>query len=156
MPTISVAVLSLLSGALGAAVGVVLGHVLAQRRSRKDSLDGFRLKAYADFISAASQLVAARRMGSTSDLISDLAVLNDAKVRICMCADVYVVEALVDFWRLGGTLEKEEEILAFTRLCQRIRESIGNERNDTAFLDISSTLFRLEPSSYSYRSAKSL
>jgi hypothetical protein len=156
MTALLTVVLALLSGAVGAGVGAVLGHVLTQRRSRKDSLASFRLKAYADFISAASHLVAGRRLGGTSDRQSDLATLNDAKVRICICADVSVVEALVKFWELGGTLEQEEEILAFTRLCRRIRESLGNEPNDIQAVDIAQTLFQLEPSTYSYRAAKKL
>jgi hypothetical protein len=147
-------VLSLLSGAIGAGVGAVLAHIFTQRRSRLDSLAAFRLRAYTDFISAASHLVAGRRLGTTSDKVSDLATLNDAKARICICAEPPVVEALVKFWKLGGTLEQELEILAFTQLCKRIRESLGNERNDIGSLDISDTLFRLEPSPYSFRASK--
>lgn len=152
-PLITV-VLSLLSGAIGAGVGAVLAHVLTQRRSRHDSLAAFRLKAYTDFISAASHLVANRRLGTTSDQVSDLAALNDAKARICICAEVPVVEALGKFWKLGGTLEQEGEILAFTRLCARIRESLGNDKNDIHSVDVSDILFRIEPSKYSFRGSK--
>lgn len=147
-------VLSLLSGAIGAGVGAVLAHVLTQRRSRHDSLAAFRLKAYTDFISAASHLVASRRLGTTSDQLGDLAAINDAKARICMCAEVPVVEALGKFWKLGGTLEQESEILAFTRLCARIRESLGNEKNDIHSVDVADILFHIEPSKYSFRGSK--
>lgn len=52
----------------------------------------------------------------------------------------------MEFWQCGATLETETEVLAFTRLCMRIRESLGLRH-----IEISDTLFRLEPSSYSYR-----
>jgi len=110
-----------------------------------------RLNAYRDFIRATSHLVAARRAGRTSDELQELGALNDAKTRICICSERPVVEALERFWLQGGTLEKEQEILAFTHLCRAMRASLGNERLP---LDIrlSDVVFRLEPSTYSYRS----
>jgi hypothetical protein len=151
MTAMSVALLSLLSVGIGA----LISHFLTSRRSRLDDLAGFRLKAYGDFIGASAVLIAARRVGRIEDEIDDLAKLNDAKARICICAEPPVVEALKDFWKSGGTLELEHEILAFTRLCMRIRESLGNKKNDILGSDISETLFRLEPSSYSYKLKKS-
>jgi len=142
------AVLSLFS----ALIVAIIGHVLSQRRSRKDELVGLRLKAYSDFINAASRLVAARRLGRTSDEIEELSTLNDAKARICICADAPVVKALAKFWENGGTLEKESEIIAFTWLCMQIRRSLINKKNDIEVSILSNTLFRLEPSNYSYRS----
>jgi len=54
--------------------------------------------------------------------------------------------------RQGGTLEREQEILAYTRLCQSMRVSIGS---DPLGLDVrlSDILFKLEPSTYSYRTS---
>jgi hypothetical protein len=144
------AVISLMS----ALIVALAGHVLSERRKRHDELIDLRLKAYTDFINSASRLVADRRLGKTQDNPSDLAALNDAKTRICICADPPVVDALAEFWHHGGTLEKEQGILAFTRLCMRIRESLGNKHNDIANHDISDTLFRLEPSPYSFRATK--
>jgi len=37
----------------------------------------------------------------------------------------------------------------------RIRESLGNKKNDILGSDISNTLFKLEPSAYSYKLKKS-
>jgi hypothetical protein len=54
-----------------------------------------RLKAYTDFINAVSRIVSARRKGHTEDELNELAALNDAKTRICICADKGVVEALL-------------------------------------------------------------
>jgi hypothetical protein len=87
--------------------------------------------------------------------IDELAKPNDAKARICICAEPPIIEALSEFWKSGGTLELEHEILAFTRLCIRIRESLGNKKNDILSSDISDTLFKLEPSTYSYKLKKS-
>ena len=141
--------LSIITGLLG----VVLGHVLAQRKSRKDELAKMRLDAYSDFIRATSHLVAARRAGRTTDKHEELSALNDAKARICVCSDAPVVEALEEFWLQGGTLEKEQEILAFTRLCRSMRASLGGERLDLN-IRLSDILFKLEPSTYSYRGSR--
>lgn len=148
----SAAVAALLS-LLSALIVAILSHVFASRRRRRDELAELRLKAYADFINEATRLVAARRMGRVVDEIEELAALNDAKTRILVCADAPVVQALAEFWEHGGTLEKESEILAFTRLCMRIRESLGNTRHDINDVSISNVLFRLQPSTYSYKVA---
>lgn len=145
------AIVVALSSLVGGVLGVLLTHVFSIKRKQRDELAEFRLKAYVDFINAASRLVSARRVGRTADEIEELAALNDAKIRICICADPKVVEALVKFWKYGGTLEREREILAFTRLCLQIRESLGNSRNDIVHMEISNTLFKLQPSAYSYR-----
>ena len=90
-------------------------------------------------------------MGRTDDAVDELWALNDAKVRICICAEPAVVEALTAFWKHGGTLEKELEILAFTRFCMRVRESLGYDANDIPGTDLSDTLFKLQPAIYSYK-----
>lgn len=146
MTAVLAALLALITGLLGA----VVGHLLAERKSRRDELSKMRLEAYGDFIRATSHLVAARRAGRTNDELQELGTLNDAKARICICSDGPVVQAMERFWLQGGTLEKEQEILAFTHLCRAMRASLGNERLG---LDIrlSDVLFKLEPSTYSYR-----
>ena len=140
-------VLSLFS----AMIVAVIGHLLNERRNRRDDLAKFRLRAYTDFIHAASRLITARRLGEVENQREQLAALNDAKARICICADSPVVEALSQFWLSGGTLEKESEVLAFTRLCTKMRESLGNRRHDMTKFSLSDTLFHLEPSSFSFR-----
>lgn len=146
MSIVLAALLSLLAGLIGA----VFGHVLSERKSRNDELAKMRLDAYSDFLRITSHLVFARRSGRTQDELDELGALNDAKARICVCADAPVVEALEKFWLQGGTLEKEQEILAYTRLCRAMRESLGRDRLS---LDIrlSDVLFKLQPSTYSYR-----
>ena len=143
------ALLSLLS----ALIVAVLSHVFTMRRNRQDELAELRLKAYADFINAASRLVAARRLGQVIDEIAELAALNDAKTRICVCANAAVIAALADFWEHGGTLERESEILAFTRLCMTIRESLGNSPRELHGVKLSNLLFKLQPSTYSFKYA---
>jgi len=141
-----VAILTLISGLIGA----IFGHILSEKKSRNDELANMRLEAYTDFLKATSLLVSARRSGRTLDEVNELGALNDAKARICVCADARVVEALESFWLQGATLEKEREILAYTRLCRAMRESLGRDRLSHE-LRLSDMLFRLEPSSYSYR-----
>lgn len=118
------AILSLVTGLIGA----VFGHALSEKKSRNDELAKMRLDAYTDFLKATSLLVSARRSGRTQDEIAELGALNDAKARICVCADAEVVEALESFWLQGGTLEKEQEIIAYTNLCRAMRESLGRDR----------------------------
>src|SRR6266700_8024397 len=114
------ALLAALPSFVGVVVGAVLAHLFSTFRNRGDELAQFRLQAYADFIAAASHLVAARRIGRTADEIAELAKLNDAKTRIIICADEPVVTALDEFWRSGGTLEQEPGVIAFTALCLRM------------------------------------
>lgn len=139
---------------LGVVVGVVLGHIFTEKRSRRDELAKLRLTAYSDYVRATSNLAAARRLGKTDIEFVQLSALNDAKTRICLSANIPVVKALTEFWMAGGTLEREEEVLAFKRLCERMRESLGNEQIGASVLNFSDTLFQLEPSSYSYRAEK--
>lgn len=150
------AIFATLLSLTSAVVVALVAHRLAGRRTRGNELASMRLKAYGDFLQAASRLVAARRLGKKNDELEELAVLNDAKARICVCAEAAVVEAIADFWLAGGTLEREEEILAFKRLCVAMRESLGNRRNDIAMLRLSDTLFRLEPSAFSFRADRSV
>ncbi|BBA35373.1 uncharacterized protein sS8_3435 [Methylocaldum marinum] len=78
------AIVVALSSLVGGVLGVLLTHVFSIKRKQRDELAEFRLKAYVDFINAASRLVSARRVGRTADEIEELAALNDAKIRICI------------------------------------------------------------------------
>lgn len=138
---------------ISACLGAWLNHVFSIKRKRKDELAEFRLKAYVDFINAVSRLVNARRIGLIFDELDELTALNDAKIRICICAEAPVVESLVEFWKCGGTLEGELEILAFTHFCMQIRENLGNSNREIYALDISNTLFKLQPATYSFKHA---
>ena len=149
----SIAITATLS-LLSAITVAVLGHFFSTRRKRIDELAEMRLKAYSDFINSISRITSARRNGRTEDELDDLSALNDAKNRICICANKEVVEALIEFWGAGGTLETEKEVIALTQLCYRIRESLGNKRNDIVDLELSKTLFSLEPSTFSFRAKK--
>ena len=115
---VSIAVASTLSF-FSALIVAVVGHLFSSKRKRRAELAEMQLKAYTDFINAVSRLVSARRKGHTEDELNELAALNDAKTRICICADKAVVEALSEFWENGGTLEGEHELQAFTRFCYR-------------------------------------
>ncbi|MDG1581758.1 hypothetical protein [Pseudomonas sp. GOM6] len=144
---------SALIALLSAVIGALLGHYLSERKSRNDELAKMRLDSYKDFITATSLLFSARRSGRTQDEAAELGALNDAKTRVCICASTKVVECLEEFWLQGGTLEKEQEILAFTRLCTAMRESLGPEKLKFD-IKLSNVLFKLEPSTYSYKASR--
>lgn len=137
-------------------MGALLTHFLTEKRKRREELMEQKLKAYSDFINSVSKIIAARRLGQTENDTGELAILNDAKIRICICGDKSVVEALTEFWDYGGTLEREHEILAFTRLCMTIRESLGYNPHDIADLNMSNTLFKIEPSNFSFRNSNKI
>lgn len=143
-------ILTVIISLTSAVMVAFIGHFLSEKRKRIEELTAFRLSAYTDFLNSISYLVTARRLGRTSDEIEELAKLNDAKTRICICSDTSVVEALIKFWKYGGTLEREEEILAFTQFCYEIRISLGFSLKDTLRLELSDILFNLQPSKYSY------
>ena len=132
-------------------IGAFIAHYLATFRMKKSDLSKFQIEAYSDFLEASAKLSIARRLGDRSNGNVDLAALNNAKSRIIACGDFEVVEALVHFWDQGATLELEHEILAYTRLIYVIRAKLGHKKHDLFDLKISNTLFKLEPSSYSYR-----
>lgn len=144
--TLLVAVLS----GVAALLGVALGHILSARRARLDELAELRMAAYVDFVRSTSLLFTARRAGRTEDEIEELARLNDAKTRILLSADPSVLKSLERFWLQGGTLEKEQEIIAFRNLCDEMRVSLGKERVSLQ-VDLAGVLFRVQPSTYSYK-----
>jgi hypothetical protein len=138
---------------ISAIVAAFFAHYFATSRMKRDDLSKFRMAAYTDFISASSKLAVLRRLGDTDSDIDILAALNDAKNRIIMCGSKQSVEALNEFWLLGGTLEGERELIAFRHLSQVIRSEFGYKSHDLHSLDISNTMFKLEPSNYSFRAS---
>ena len=139
----------MLSG-VAALLGVALGHILSAKRARLDELAAMRMAAYVDFVRSTSLLFTARRAGRTEDEIEELARLNDAKTRILLSANTSVLKSLERFWLQGGTLEKEQEIIAFRNLCDEMRVSLGKERVSLQ-MDLAGVLFKVQPSTYSYR-----
>ncbi|ENG7994413.1 hypothetical protein ACI5C3_004092 [Vibrio vulnificus] len=143
---------TVLTSILSACIVGVITHQLTIKRKRKDELMELRLKAYTDFILATSRLVSARRTGNVEDSPSELALLNDAKTRICLFSEPDVVVALEQFWGNGATLEVEQELQSFTRFCYAIRASLGFKENDLIVheVELSRLLFKLEPSKFSF------
>jgi len=135
---------------VSALIVAFLGHLFAIKRQKRNELAEMRFNAYKDFINATTRLSASRRIGITTNEIDDLAALNDAKVRICICGEKEVIEELTKFWEYGGTLEKEGELQAFRRLCLKIRKSLGCNWKEITPLEISKILFKLEPSNFSF------
>lgn len=140
---------------LSSFIAAFLAHHLATSRMRLSELSKFQSSAYSDFLGASARLAVARRLSDTSNENIDLAALNDAKARIIICGDREIVEALAKFWELGGTLESESEILAFNNLIKIIRNRFGHNAHDIQDLNISNSLFKLEPRSFSFKAAQS-
>lgn len=147
--------MTILISFLSSLIAGFVAHYLATSRMKLSELSKFQSAAYTDFIGSSARLAVARRLGDTSNENFDLAELNDAKARIIACGHREVVEALVKFWELGGTLEREPEILAFNNLIQVIRKCLGHKAHDVYDLDISKSLFKLEPQSFSFKAQKS-
>ena len=145
----SALLVAMLSG-VAALLGVALGRILSAKRARLDELAAMRMAAYVDFVRSTSLLFTARRAGRTEDEIEELARLNDAKTRILLSANTSVLKSLERFWLQGGTLEKEQEIIAFRNLCDEMRVSLGKERVSLQ-MDLAGVLFKVQPSTYSYR-----
>ena len=147
---ISILASSLLS-LLTAVLVAVLSHLFTSKRQRRNELAEIRLKAYIDFINATARLSVLRRRGAVKDDIEDLAILNGAKAVICICGHKEVIKELTEFWQQGGTLEKESELLSLKSLCFKMREGLGCDWKEIALLEISDTLFKLEPSNFSFK-----
>ncbi|MCE9685700.1 hypothetical protein LZP73_05650 [Shewanella sp. AS16] len=144
--------MTILISFISSIIAAFLAHFLATTRSKKSELLKFQIQSYSDFLAAASRVAVSRRIGSITDENVDLVALNDAKSRIITCGNVEVVEALIHFWNMGGSLEREQEILAYKNLTQLMRSSLGHKQHDMFDLKVSDALFKLEPSSFSFRS----
>jgi len=145
---------TILISIISSIIAAFLAHYLATSRSKSSELLKFQIQSYSDFLAAASRLAVSRRLGDTSNENIGIIELNDAKNRIITCGHIEVVKALIHFWDMGATLEREDEILAYTTLTQVMRSNLGHKRYDLFDLKVSKTLFKLEPSSFSYRASK--
>ncbi|MEH6640571.1 hypothetical protein [Vreelandella glaciei] len=139
---------------ISSVIAAFLAHYLATSRMKRAELSKFQIEAYSNFTAAAARLAVARRTGDTTDENIDLAALNDAKSKIITCGHVEVVEALIRFWNLGGTLEREREILAFDHLVKVMRSKLGYKAHDIHDLKVSDALFKLEPATFSFRASR--
>lgn len=133
---------------IGSLFGVVVGAILQSyllRRNQKDTrISEWRNTAYTDFINAATLVATAQRQGKRDTVSDQLARLSDAKARICVYGDAEVISELAEFWRHGATLQTESEILAFTRICLKIRESLEVPGRKINSFDISQLLFSID------------
>lgn len=133
-------------GLLGVGFGAWLQAHLTRKNNQNSKLAELQNKAYADFLNSASAIAVAQRAGNRDRVESELAILTDAKARICVYGHSAVVNELAKFIRAGGTLQTESEILSFTRLCIHIRESVGVSSEAVSLPDISQLLFSVEVS----------
>ncbi len=143
--------MTILISVISSILAACLTHYLATSRMKKNELSKFQVQAYSDFLIATSKLAVVRRAGDVTNENVDVAELNDAKSRIIVCGHKEVVEAMLKFWRTGATLELERGLLAYQRMVQIMRKNLGHKEFDLHDLDIADAVFKLEPSSYSYK-----
>ena len=146
--------MTILISLVSAVIAAFCAHYLATSRNKKSELLKFQIQSYSDFLSAASELAVSRRLGSMENENNNLTALNDAKCRIITCGEKEVIDALINFWNNGSTLEREREILAYKKLIQVMRSNIGHRKNDIFDPQITDALFKLEPSSFSFKAKR--
>jgi hypothetical protein len=138
------AYIAIIGSLLGVIVGAILQSYLVRRNQKDNRLLEWRNTAYTDFINAATLVATAQRHGKRDVVSEHLARLSDAKARICVYGDAFVIAELAEFWRHGATLQTESEILAFTRVCLTIRKSLDVSGTATNLPDISQLLFSID------------
>lgn len=131
-------------GVLGVVLGALLQGVFNRKNQKVNNLSELQNKAYSDFLNSVSKIAVAQRKSQRNVVNEELANLADAKSRICVYGDSVVVQGLAEFLRLGGTLQTEQEILSFTRLCLQIRKSVGMQDKELFSSDISQLLFSID------------
>ncbi|PLK49480.1 hypothetical protein [Uliginosibacterium sp. TH139] len=135
-----------LVGLLGVGFGAWLQAHLTRKNNTNSKLAELQNNSYSDFLNSASAIAVAQRAGNRARVDAELAILADAKARICVYGHAAVIQELAKFIRAGGTLQTESEILSFTRLCICIRKSVGMGNELVALPDISQLLFSVEVS----------
>ena len=135
-----------LLGLIGVGFGAWLQAHLTRKNNTNSKLAELQNKAYADFLNSASGIAVAQRGGNRTRVDAELALLADAKARICVYGHTAVIHELANFIRAGGTLQTESEILSFTRLVMRIRASVAGDNEVVSLPDISQLLFSVEVS----------
>lgn len=133
-----------LIGLLGVFFGAWLQAHFTRKNNTNSKLAELQNKAYADFLNSASAIAVAQRTGNRARVEEEFAILADSKARICVYGHSKVIQELARFIRVGRTLQTESEILSFTRLCLRIRESVGMDNKTIDLPDISQLLFSVE------------
>lgn len=131
-------------GVLGVVIGALLQGFFNRKNQAANNLSELQNKAYSDFLNSVSKIAVAQRKDQRTVVAEELSNLADAKSRICVYGHASVVHHLADFLRAGGTLQTEEEILSFTRLCLQIRESVGMRDKELYPSDISQLLFSID------------
>ena len=131
-------------GIIGVVTGALLQAFFYRKNQKAHHLAELQNSAYSDFLNAASKIAVAQRNNHRNLVTDELSNLADAKSRICVYGDSNVVNHLASFLREGGTLQTEQEILSFTRLCLEIRKSVGMEDKGLISSDISQLLFSVD------------
>lgn len=133
-----------LIGLCGVIIGAIIQAALGRRNQRSMHLSELQNKSYADFLNSISRIAVAQRKNDSKEIRDALSQLADAKSRICIYGEPTVIHNLAKFLRLGGTLQTEQEILAFTNLCLEIRRSNGILDKSISPQDISQLLFNVD------------
>lgn len=131
-------------GIIGVVVGASLQGFFNRKNQKANNLSDLQNNAYSDFLNSVSKIAVVQRKNQRELVAEELSKLADAKSRICVYGDTNVVHHLAAFLRQGGTLQTEQEILSFTKLCLEIRKSVGMQAKELYSSDISQLLFSLD------------
>ena len=133
--TLALAFLPLLFVAIGAALQYVFGRSLETRKQ----LVVQRAQAYADFFRGFAALAQSRSGDS-------LALVADAKTRICIYGSEKVVFALAAFERAGASTLTDEGAATIIDLMHAMRRDVAQSRVQVPKEDLSRVLLGPDPS----------
>jgi hypothetical protein len=137
-------VITPITGLFGIFIGAFLQAHFTRKNQKSNHLSELQNRAYADFLNAASNVAVFQRLGQREKVSNELSKLADAKSRICVYGESIVIKKMAEFFRHGGTLQTESEMLSFTQLCLSIRNSVGIKQDKVCSTDISQLLFSVD------------
>ncbi len=102
---------------LGVLIGATLQYAFGQRLESRKLLVALKAQAYSDLI----RVIAASGCSRNTE---KLALIADAKTRICIYGSLNVVQKLRDFDRIGATAARPDGQAALTALLSAMREDV--------------------------------
>ena len=103
-------------------VGAALQYVFTKHLEDRKHLRDLRASAYADYFRCVADHAARVVVGKGSIDASLSARTADAKCRVCLYASPKVIAAFAQFERLGAALNTPDNMDAFSRMAEKMRE----------------------------------
>jgi hypothetical protein len=109
---------------VGVIVGATIQHFLSRSQEAVRQRQSLRASAYVDYLRAVCSRTIAQREGRKEDESKGIALMTDAKARMCIYGDANTLHALADFHRIGCDLATRDGIDAFLALCEAMRAEV--------------------------------